>query len=183
MTTSPRFTLASAGLLAIASLGAAPAPRPSASEITAIERACERLVLDYAHYRDTNQGDPYAALFAEDASLVFPRASSRGRANIRADFDRQGQIPWRRHVTTNIRVVVLDADHAEGTSYVTIYGGGRPGPAAGAQAPPLDGPSAVGEYHDRYLRTADGWRFVERRFMPILVSEALARSAGTPPPP
>jgi hypothetical protein len=159
-------------------LAAGPVP---AEQVAAIERACERLVLDYAHYRDTNDGDAYAALFADDASLVFPRASSKGRAIIRRDFDRQSAIPWRRHVTTNIRIAVLDADHAEGTSYVTVYGGGR-SPEAGASAPPLDGPSAIGEYRDRYIRTPAGWRFAERTFTPVLVSEALARTAAPAPP-
>lgn len=190
MTLTPRARISTSlhplltGLLLFMSLdrpSAAQPPRPTQEETHRIEHACERLVLDYAHYRDTGDGDRYAALFAEDAVLVFPRASTTGRAKIRSDFDRQGAIPWRRHVTTNIRVVVLDADHAEGTSYVTVYGGGGP-PEPGASAPPLDGPSAIGEYRDRYVRTPDGWRIAERRFTPVLVSDALARSAGTPVP-
>jgi hypothetical protein len=59
------------GLLLFMSLGrpsAAQSPRPTQEETQRIESACERLVLDYAHYRDTNDGDRYAALFAEDAN-------------------------------------------------------------------------------------------------------------------
>ena len=36
---------------------------------------------------------------------------------------------------------------------------------------PLEGPALVGEYRDRFVRTAEGWRFEERRICVSFVRE------------
>jgi hypothetical protein len=53
-----------------------------------------------------------------------------------------------RHICANIRVDV-DGDRATATSQILLF--------TGHEAP------KVGSYADKFTRTADGWRFVERR--------------------
>jgi hypothetical protein len=54
-----------------------------------------------------------------------------------------------RHICANIRVQV-DGDRATAESQIMLF--------TTKDAPPL-----VGSYQDRVVRTADGWRFTERR--------------------
>lgn len=145
---------------AIALLGllCLPAAGVSAGEI---EDACTELVLDYALYRDRFDADPYANIFAEDAVLTVLGQVYTGRAAIRQRLldGRDGQIT--RHMMSTIRIFVQDDQTASGVSYVTVYGA-NPGEF------PLDAAvTAVGEYHDKFVRTAQGWKIARRTFVPV----------------
>jgi hypothetical protein len=56
-------------------------------------------------------------------------------------------------------ITALDEQHAEGTTYFLFFasdtGGGGP--------VKFGAPSTIGVYHDRFIRTAGGWRFAHRR--------------------
>jgi hypothetical protein len=67
-----------------------------------------------------------------------------------------------RHVISNIFIDVVDADHARGISYLTLYRS----LLANSPTEPIDSalPAAVGHYQDQFVRTADGWRFQSRTF-------------------
>lgn len=133
----------------------------TADEIRAAERACERLCLDYAHHADTGAYDAYAALFAEDGELVLSPPGLRGPAAIRAAAGAakpEGRVS--RHVCTNIRIEVVDAENAVGTTTLMLFRS-EAGEKGIARLPSLE-PQLVGTYHDRFRRTADGWRFARR---------------------
>jgi hypothetical protein len=38
------------------------------------------------------------------------------------------------------------------------------------QAVPVKGFVALAKYHDKYLRTKDGWKILERRMVPVFTS-------------
>ena len=67
-----------------------------------------------------------------------------------------------RHVLTNIFIDVVDADHARGISYLTLY---RHVGEESLSPDPItfDGPAGVGHYEDRFVRTDHGWRFARRK--------------------
>lgn len=120
-------------------------------ERRAIEWDCARLVSLYARLNDEGRWGEVAALYAEDGVMTRPTAPESpvaGRAAIRAAFEAR---PPRttRHVCSNIVVDVIDADHATGSSVMLLFT---------AYGPPL-----VGNFNDRFVRTAEGWRFAERR--------------------
>ena len=73
--------------------------------------------------------------------------------------------PVTRHMMSTIRIERIDATRARGISYVTIYQGPAPDGTAAVVAPDL---RIVGEYHDLFEQTADGWKIMERRFRPVL---------------
>lgn len=131
------------------------------NERRAIERACEALSIAYARSVDFRDYDTFAELFAEDGALDAGQPL-QGRRKIRESLDRRPDELRSRHVLTNIYIDVLDHDAARGISYLTLYR--HLGPESLEPRPaPLKGPAAVGHYEDRFVRTAEGWRFASRR--------------------
>lgn len=115
------------------------------------ERAIERMILDYAAFNDAGDWDAVAAMYVPHGRMSRPTAPDafiEGADAILAAFKAR---PARksRHVVANIRVA-LAGDTASATSQILLF--------TAAGEPPL-----VGTYADRLERTADGWRFAERR--------------------
>jgi 3-phenylpropionate/cinnamic acid dioxygenase small subunit len=134
----------------------------SPSQRTEIERACERLCLDYAHYADTGQSDDWANLFAEDGQMRLFGKEHVGRAAIRASSSGGGPNTTV-HSLSNIRIEAISADEARGTNYVTVYSQDKAAPSSASLVPVL-----VGIYRDDYRRTAEGWRIARRAFQPLI---------------
>lgn len=128
------------------------------------ERACERLIIDYTHRVDFGEATRIADLFTVDGVWRSDEFSMEGQAAIRAGFERRQGVARRRsrHVCTNIAVTV-EGDVATAVSYLVNY---RHDSQTGvAESPaPAGLPKYVGEYHDSFVRTADGWRFSSRFF-------------------
>jgi ketosteroid isomerase-like protein len=115
------------------------------------ERAIERMIIDYAAANDAGDWDAVAAMYLPEGRMSRPSAPDafiEGADAILAAFKAR---PARasRHVVANIRVNVT-GDAATATSQILLF--------TAAQQPPL-----VGSYADTLVRTADGWRFAERR--------------------
>ena len=122
-----------------------------AKERRAIEHDCARLIALYANLNDEARWDEAAALYAEDGVMVRPTAPDKptqGREAILAAFKAR---PPRvtRHVCSNVVIDVESEDTASGVSAMLLFTGA---------AEPL-----VGLFHDRFVRTPDGWRVAERR--------------------
>ena len=135
-----------------------------------IERACERLVTAYCHYVDHGEASRIADLFSDDGVWASPGVKMSGRAEIKAGFQRREEQKERmsRHVCNNFLCEVLDADHATGVVYLTLY---RHDGDPDRKVSPLDGPEAVGEYRDRFVRTDAGWPIENRRVHASFVRE------------
>jgi ketosteroid isomerase-like protein len=113
-------------------------------------RAVERLIIDYAAHNDAANWDAVAALYIPQGRMSRPTAPDdfiEGQDAILAAFKSR---PPRatRHICANIRVN-LDGDRASAISQILLF--------TGHDAP------KVGSYADKFIRTADGWRFTERR--------------------
>jgi hypothetical protein len=132
-------------------------------ERRAIEWECTRLINLYANLNDQGRWADVAALYTEDGSMTRPTAPDQpiaGREALLASFLAR---PPRasKHICANIVVTVDSATRASALSNILLF----TGKAAADGALPVrdDGPPLVGEYHDRFQLTADGWRFAERR--------------------
>lgn len=145
------------------------------SERIEIERACERLSIAYARHLDFREYDAFGELFTENGHLDAGGPID-GRAAIRASLDRRPDRLRSRHVLTNIHIEVLDADHARGITYLSLYRhvGDE---SLGDDAIEFDGPAAVGHYEDEFARTAEGWRIARRKLY-----FAFRRAAAFPRP-
>jgi ketosteroid isomerase-like protein len=95
-----------------------------------------------------------AALFTPDGAVRIPDidAHAVGRDEIRAGIERLQGL-WECFVqTTHPGTIELDGDTAVGRAYLSEL---MRGPDGSSQR-------NYGIYHDRYRRTAAGWKFVER---------------------
>lgn len=115
------------------------------------ERAIERLLLDYAALNDAGEWEALAALFQPDGRMNRPTAPDAFIEGREAILDAFRARPARisRHIVANIRATV-SGDEAIATSQILLF--------TGAGTAPL-----VGTYQDRVRKTAQGWRFAERR--------------------
>ncbi|WP_240344703.1 nuclear transport factor 2 family protein [Novosphingobium sp. THN1] len=117
----------------------------------AAEHDCARLVALYANLNDEARWEEVAALYAEDGVMYRPTAPDQGvegREAILAAFKAR---PPRttRHVCSNVVIDVESPATARGTSAMLLFTG--------------EGAPLVGSFHDRFVLTAEGWRFAERR--------------------
>lgn len=127
-----------------------------------IEQACMKLQAQYGVFADRGDVEGFTNLFAPDGSVEVPEAPAFvGHEAIRASIQALGDLGvTMRHVLTNNVVDVVDADHATGVSYLTVYNSTAEPDAMGQR--PVALPATVGEYADSFRRTPDGWRFQSR---------------------
>jgi hypothetical protein len=129
-----------------------------------IERACERLVLDFAYFSDRADYDSLAALFTPDGTMARPSGDPLvGRPAILEAYRSRPSGRITRHVCTNIRITVESAERASGLTYAVVYSGDSsraPESHFGIQADPR---RLVGEFEDQFVKTAEGWRIAARR--------------------
>ncbi|MES2261793.1 MAG: nuclear transport factor 2 family protein [Pseudomonadota bacterium] len=123
------------------------------------ERACARLVVAYGYLNDGRNFDALAELFTEDAVLYRPAAPERavvGRAAILAAFQARPAELATFHVCSDILIDVESEEYATGRSRILLLSTAR-----GDETVKV--PALPGTFCDRFRRTADGWKFSERR--------------------
>ena len=127
----------------------------------AIEADVTRLIHEYVWANDAQDWHQCAALYTEDA--VFRRPSGGdpvvGRAAILASFTARSPRA-QRHVMANTLVEVVSETEARAKSVIVLYVGD-----AAEDGLPVQDPKSplIGTYEDRVVRTAEGWRFAERK--------------------
>ena len=131
------------------------------NDLYAVERSCQRLICEYAQLADHGKTAQIADLFTDDGVFVWGEFILSGRKQLLGAFrvaQDQGGVTSR-HVCTNILVRVIDADHAEGVTYLTLFEHRGPTPRGVA---PGGAPTLIGEYRDTFANTPTGWRFRRR---------------------
>lgn len=137
----------------------------NAMERLAIEHACTRLMNQFAIFNDSGRFAELADLFTDDAQYarpIAPDALIAGRDNIRATFEARPKERVGRHFISNIIIDVHSPERASGMCYVSLFSGNvdKPAEKFGLQAIP---PQLVGEFHDEFVLTKDGWKFSLRK--------------------
>jgi hypothetical protein len=129
-----------------------------------IARACERLVLDFAHFSDSQDYESLAGLFAPNGTMVRPSGDSFvGRAAIIESYRSRPAGRITRHVCTNIRITIESADRAHGLTYAVVYSANANQPPEAHFGVKADPRQLVGEFEDEFVRTEEGWRIASRR--------------------
>ena len=124
-----------------------------------------RLVIEHAWRVDNGRADTVHELYTDDGELILPPGPVRGRDALRA-WGRQivDRTPWEtiRHFSGNMRFAYDgDGDNtAVGTTVLTVF------MVAGGQASTTV-PYDVGEDHDRFVRTEQGWRIASRSWVEL----------------
>ena len=147
------------GLLLLPSFGLA-------GDHDAAVRECTQLVTDYAYFRDRPDADRVAALFTDDAKFSLMGTHFNGREAIRKRVAAGQGGPVFRHMMSTIKIqVAATGDQATGVSYVTVYQGSAEALPQGMLAP-----MAIGEYHDQFVKTDQGWKIATRTFQPVFLN-------------
>ena len=120
------------------------------------ERAIQRLMTRYCHLVDDGAFEEIPQLWAEDAELVLRGETATGPAAIAATISAL-QTPERRGIHAGVNAIIdVDGDTARAVSdFVFMRREGTPDPIV----------KFVGRYHDRFVRTRDGWRFRRREIV------------------
>jgi SnoaL-like domain len=136
----------------------------SHAERIEIERACERLVLDYCRALDLGDMNAAADCFAENGSMARPMNPDvviHGRETIRASLLTRPKALLTKHLTTNIMIDVQSRDEATGLSYLTMISTML---ADDAKPPHVSaGPLWFGECVDSFVREDGAWKIKDRR--------------------
>jgi ketosteroid isomerase-like protein len=154
-------------------------PPLSSVELAIAERACERLLYDYAWLVDSGAAAQVADLFTENGEWIGADGRGmRGNQEIRDAFTGRQGIARRqsRHVITNVRIDYDGGDRAVGTAYLVNYRHDASG-AVAAHPAPADHPKFVGDYHLTFRRTSVGWRIETLRFDLAFLRERRTPSA------
>ncbi len=143
------------GLLAAASSSVA---QLDAEHSRAIAIACERLLADYAIYRDHLDADGFANTFAENGELILGSGSYRGRSPIRENITSRPTpgVAHMIHLTT-VKITPLDERTAQGIAYAIVLNGDRPVNPGDAPIQ-MQGITSAVEYHTEFVLTNDGWK-------------------------
>jgi uncharacterized protein (TIGR02246 family) len=142
------------------------------------ERACERLIYQYASFVDGGEAARVADLFTTDG--VWTGADGRslnGQDQVRAAFSGRQGLTRRlsRHVMTNILIDVLTDTEASGTAYLINYRHDGTGDTAEKPGPARH-PKFVGDYHFEFRGENGEWRIATLRFDLIFLRQSAISS-------
>ncbi len=118
---------------------------------------CGQLAHAFARYVDSNQADRVAELFTSDATFTRKGESLKGREEIRAAISRRTPFVITRHLCSTTHVEVQSEDKATGVTYFELHRHERKPGEDPASPAPLGQAEAIGEYHDEFVRTPQGW--------------------------
>ena len=128
-----------------------------------IERACERLVYEFADALDSRQFERLRELFTDDATFYRPAepdVAIRGIDAIIGSYRSRLQGYRSQHLCTNVLITATSNDAASGTLRIFF----KAAPAEATEGPDVAPTLEVlGGFEDRFTRTDRGWRFSERR--------------------
>ena len=131
--------------------------------IEGIERACERLIVDFASAVDERDYAATVDVFTEDADFIRPDSSVKGKKQISELLNARPETLHTLHVCSNVQIDVVNETQAKGRCYFTFYSFNGPIPDSGLL--PVTGPDKVGIYDDEFSLTADGWKISSRKVL------------------
>ncbi len=130
------------------------------TEVLIAERACERLIVEFARRLDIGTPGDVAELFTKDGVWEWPADGRRveGREALRAYFGSRPPDRLSRRLSTNILVTLTSARTATATSYFATY---RVDGYTGGMVPPR-APVNVGHYEDAFHEHDGAWLLAHR---------------------
>ena len=131
-----------------------------------IEASCVKLINIFAHRIDARRYDDLLGLMTDECIVEWPGNRMRADALVEA-LKQTPENLVSMHVITTTLFSDAALDHAECVSYLSFYQGERRADGTGQ----LADPAVLGEYHDRFERTADGWRISARTVKPRMTRD------------
>jgi 3-phenylpropionate/cinnamic acid dioxygenase small subunit len=134
------------------------------TQAMAVHWELTRLNNAFAFYLDNGAFESMIGLFTPDG--LFDRAGivHRGQDEMRAGMAERPKVTTR-HLLTNFHLTSVDDDTAEAVVCAMVYHG--PVAENGEAVVYATDNGRVIEFHDRYVKTVDGWRIASRIARPI----------------
>ena len=139
--------------------------RADASAV-AIERACERLVCEFAERVDAQDFAGLRELFAADARFARPTDPDNlihGVDNIVNSYLARPRARITQHLCCNVRIDARPPDRASGSCRVLLYTADADQPETPGKGRKSTASQLIGVFDDQFVLTTHGWRFAERR--------------------
>jgi ketosteroid isomerase-like protein len=136
----------------------------SQAEMRNVEQACHALAVEYAEIIDSQDYARLVEVFAEDALFLRPMAPKepiRGVDKIVEMFQSRPRGRLTQHLISNFRVRMETMDTAVGSCRVLFFSSDESAPET-PEGRKAASKQSIGVYHDRYVRTKNGWRIAER---------------------
>lgn len=127
--------------------------------------ACRALILEFAACIDRRDYDGLGNLLAPDATFARPTVPDvviEGADAIVKAFQGRPAHVESQHLNVNVRVKLTGADTAEAESVVMLFMANANDELVPGKGRPAGKP-LLGIWRDRFVRTAGGWRFSQRR--------------------
>jgi hypothetical protein len=132
-----------------------------------IEWDCNQLILNFYGFLDEKRYEELVELFAEDGAWVRLNTELKGKQKIREAMNERDD--WlTAHLVTNVRIDIVDADHANTTQYITLYR--HEGWDTGAGPAPVVLPLGILRHRDQLVREAGVWKFQRKTSRAIMVN-------------
>ena len=122
--------------------------------------ACERLCHDFGWHIDHRDYPAFLALFADDGVFERSESRSRGREELSRFLEGRPLDMVTRHIFAGVRIDMRSPEAACGTSSCFVF---RTTESPQQTYPLPMPPMRVVEFHDEFVKTANGWRFQHRR--------------------
>jgi hypothetical protein len=130
------------------------------NERRTIEADCRDLVVRLCQLSDHGEREQSVDCFTRDGTWIRGGKPFKGREEMLQSF-RGSPTQVIRHLTSNILITVKDDNTAEGVTYYLAFHT-DPGSAPPKLPLKLDPPFSLGEWHDKFTRTPQGWRITHR---------------------
>lgn len=135
------------------------------ARFAAIRAECANVIAAFAIHVDHREFDKAVALFAPDGKFIRPDLQAEGREEIAKIWVDRPESVVTKHMLTPTFFTEIEADSAASVTPFTLYQTEWDGEGL----PKFGQPVAIAEFHDRFIRTEEGWRIAERRGVPVLL--------------
>lgn len=132
--------------------------------------ACAALVTAFSYYVDRRQYRDLADLFAEDGSFERAGLSAASRQEIFEAMSARSTAIETRHVCAAPMFLSVTETEITAVTYFLMFQAS----AVETGLPVYEGPAAVAEYRDRFVKTAMGWRIAARSGVPAMIHKSIA---------
>jgi hypothetical protein len=125
------------------------------------EKEIGDLLVAMTMHGDHHEDEKAVKLFIADGTWIRGGKPYTGHKAMLESFKVASPTAVIRHITCNWQINFSDDRSAESVTYYVAYRH-DPGTAEPKFPLPLGAPFSMGEWHDRFVRTPEGWRFSRR---------------------
>lgn len=128
--------------------------------------ACTQLMAKSLYCADHHDDAGFLGLLSDDVVIELRGTKLEAKAGVQQYLTSRPKERVTRHVFSPPGIEMTSENTAKGVLYFVLYEAQK-GDDEGQGFYPMTAPVAVGEYHDTFTLTADGWRIASRKIVPV----------------